>query len=125
MKKYLFILLAFMTLSLSASAQAKIKLDKLTHDYGTFSEKDGVQTCVFTFTNVGDKPLVISQAVATCGCTVPSYSKEPIKPGEKGELTVKYNGTGKMFGKFRKTITVRTNAEPQVIRLSICGEMTE
>lgn len=125
MKKYIFILLTMLTFSLTSSAQPEMKIDKLSHDYGTFSEKDGVQTCVFTISNVGDKPLVITQVVATCGCTVPTYSKEPIKPGGKGELTVKYNGTGKMYGKFKKTITVRTNATPQVIRLYISGEMTE
>ena len=72
--------------AMSAVAGAKIKFDKFEHDYGTFSAKNGLQTCVFTFVNTGDKPLVITQAVASCGCTVPTYTKQPIQPGEKGEL---------------------------------------
>ena len=108
----------------SAMAQ-EIKFDKLTHNFGTFSEKDPVVTCVFTFTNVGDAPLVINQAVASCGCTVPEYTKTPIKPGEKGEIKVTYNGTGKFPGHFKKSITVRTNGKVEMTRLYIEGDMTE
>ena len=82
--------------------------------------------CTFTFTNVGTAPLIIHQAIASCGCTVPTYTKDPIKPGEKGSIDVTYNGQGKFPGKFRKTITVRTNAkESAVVRLSIEGTMAE
>ena len=108
----------------SAMAQ-EIKFDKLTHNFGTFSEKEPVVTCVFTFTNVGDAPLIINQAVASCGCTVPEYTKTPIKPGEKGEIKVTYNGTGKFPGHFKKSITVRTNGTVEMTRLYIEGEMTE
>jgi len=125
MKKYVFMMLMMLTLSLTASAQAKIKWNKVEHDFGTFSEKSGIQTCEFSFTNSGNKPLVINQAVASCGCTIPTYSKEPIMPGEKGVITVKYNGEGKFPGKFRKTITVRTNGTVEMSRLYITGEMTE
>ena len=127
MKKFIFLFITLLTFSLSMSAQTKAEyhLDKLEHDYGTFSEKDGVQTCTFTITNVSEKPLVITQAVATCGCTVPTYSKEPIKPGESGVITVKYNGTGKFLGNFKKTVTIRTNLRTTVLRLSIKGNMTE
>ena len=124
MKQLLFIVL-MMTMTLSVSAQARIKFDKVTHDYGTFKESDGVQTCVFTFTNKGDKPLVINQAVASCGCTVPTYTKKPVMPGEAGEISVKYNGTGKFPGRFKKSVTVRTNGSPELTRLYIEGEMTE
>lgn len=125
MKKILFATLMMMGLSLTASAQAKLTLDKLTHDYGTFSEKAGVQTCVFVVTNTGDKPLVITQAVASCGCTVPTYTKKPIAPGETGEITIKYNGVGKFPGKFKKSITIRTNGTPELSRIYVEGEMTE
>ena len=124
MKQLLFIVL-MMTMTLSVSAQARIKFDKVTHDYGTFKESDGVQTCVFTFTNKGDKPLVINQAVASCGCTVPTYTKKPVMPGEAGEISVKYNGTGKFPGRFKKSVTVRTNGSPELTRLYIEGERTE
>ena len=75
--------------------------------------------------DTGDKPLVITQAVASCGCTVPTYTKQPIQPGEKGELKVTYNGAGKFPGKFKKSITVRTNGTPEMTRLYVEGEMTE
>ena len=92
MKRIFFALFIMLTMSINASAQAKMQVDKLTHDFGTFSREAGVQVCTFIITNVGDKPLVINQAMASCGCTVPKFTKEPIKPGEKGELKIEYNG---------------------------------
>ena len=124
MKKILVMTLLLICGMTSAMAQ-EIKFDKLTHNFGTFSEKDPVVTCVFTFTNVGDAPLVINQAVASCGCTVPEYTKTPIQPGEKGEIKVTYNGTGKFPGHFKKSITVRTNGKVEMTRLYIEGDMTE
>ena len=125
MKKALFTMLMMLTLSITAFAQAEIRFEHLEHDYGKFSEKDGVQTCEFKFKNNGDKPLVVNRAVASCGCTVPSYTKQPIAPGETGVITVKYNGEGKFPCKFRKTITVYTNGKREMTRLYITGEMTE
>ena len=121
------ILIVMVCLSLAAMAQkeAQIKFDKITHNFGTFSEKNPVQECVFTFTNVGEKPLVINQAVASCGCTLPKYTKQPVQPGQKGEIKVTYNGAGKFAGHFKKTITVRTNGSVEVTRLYVEGEMTE
>ena len=72
----------------SAQNKADIKFDKTTHNFGTFSEKSPVQKCTFTFTNVGNAPLVINQAVASCGCTVAAYTKTPIAPGQKGEVVL-------------------------------------
>ena len=89
------------------------------------SEASPVVSCTFTFTNVGDKPLVINQAVASCGCTVPEYTKDPIQPGEKGSIKVTYNGTGKFPGHFKKSITVRTNGKVEMTRLYIEGTMEE
>ena len=108
-----------------ASAQAEIKFDKLVHDFGKFSESAPVVSTTFSFTNTGDQPLVINQAVASCGCTVPEYTKEPIQPGKKGELKVTYNGTGKFPGHFKKSITVRTNGKVEMTRLYIEGTMEE
>ena len=109
----------------SVSAQAMIKFDKLTHNFGKFSEASPVVTCEFTFTNVGDQPLVINQAVSSCGCTTPEPSKEPIAPGKKGSIKVTYNGTGKFPGHFKKSITVRTNGKVEMTRLYVEGEMEE
>jgi hypothetical protein len=108
-----------------AQKPAQIKFDKTTHNFGNFSEKEPVVSCTFTFSNVGEQPLVINQAVASCGCTVPEYTKTPIQPGEKGEIKVTYNGTGKFPGHFKKSITVRTNGAVEMTRLYIEGDMTE
>ena len=115
----------FAQTSTSELKPAEIKFDKTSHNFGTFSEKDSKVTCSFNFTNVGEQDLVINQAIATCGCTVPSYTKTPIKPGEKGEIKVTYNGAGKFPGHFKKSITVRTNGAVEMTRLYIEGNMTE
>ena len=102
---------------------AEIKFEKTSHDFGTFTESNSKVTCTFKFTNTGDKLLVIHQAIASCGCTVPQYPKEPIKPGESGEIIVTYDGEGKFPGHFRKSITLRTNAKQEIVRLYVEGEM--
>ena len=107
-----------------AAGTAEIKFNETSHDFGSFPENAPKVTCKFKFTNTGDGPLVIHQAIASCGCTVPQYPKEPIKPGESGEITVTYNGAGKFPGHFRKSITLRTNAKQEVVRLYVDGEMT-
>lgn len=108
-----------------AQKPAQIKFDKTTHNFGSFSENEPKVSCSFTFTNIGEQPLVINQAIASCGCTVPEYTKTPIQPGEKGEIKVTYNGTGKFPGHFKKSITVRTNGAVEMTRLYIEGDMTE
>jgi len=128
MKKILFIALLLMSVVLTVGAQgnqAQINFHKVSYDFGKFSENSPVQKTTFTFTNMGTAPLVINQAVASCGCTVPSYTKTPIKPGEKGKIDVTYNGKGKFPGHFKKTITVRTNGVPEMTRLYIEGDMEE
>jgi len=127
MKKLILMTLLLVCGMTMASAQkpAEIKFDKTTHDFGNFSEKSPVVTCTFSFTNVGERPLVINQAMASCGCTVPEYTKTPVKPGEKGEIKVTYNGTGKFPGHFKKSITVITNGAVEKTRLYIEGNMEE
>lgn len=128
MKKFLIMsvmLMASVCFAMAQQNQASIKFDKMIHNFGTFSEDQPTQRCVFTFTNVGTAPLIINQAVASCGCTIPSYTKAPIKPGEKGEIKVTYNGTGAFPGHFKKTITVRTNGVTELTRLYIEGVMSE
>ncbi len=125
MKKTLLLIALALCTVCEVSAQAKIKFTKLTENVGTFSEANPVQKAEFVFTNDGDKPLVINQAIASCGCTVPSYPKEPVAPGQQGKILVTYNGKGKFPGHFKKTITIRTNGEPELTRLFIEGVMTE
>lgn len=124
MKKTILTTLALFVGTIMAYAGADIKFESNTHDFGSFSEKSPKVTCTFKFTNTGDSPLVIHQAIATCGCTVPLYPKEPIRPGESGEIKVTYNGAGKFPGRFQKTITLRTNATSEIVRLVVKGDMT-
>ena len=126
MKKifFLFMMLANLV-AYAQQEQPEIKFDKTVHNFGTFSEKTPVQTAVFAFTNIGKAPLIINQAIASCGCTIPSYTKEPIMPGEKGTVKVTYNGKGKFPGHFKKSITIRTNGKVEMVRLYIEGDMKE
>lgn len=89
-------------------------------DYGKIEQNaDGNR--VFKFTNSGKTPLIISKAQGSCGCTVPTYDKAPILPGESGEIKVKY-ATNRV-GRFSKTVTLTSNAsEPKKI-LRIKGEV--
>ena len=118
MKKFLLmtLMLVFGLTFAAAQNQAEIKFDKLTYDFGTFSDDNPVHKTTFTFTNVGKAPLVINQIVASCGCTIPNYDKRTID--------VTYNGTGKFPGHFKKSITVRTNGKVEMTRLYIEGVMT-
>ena len=108
MKKFLGLLavLVFTTASF-AQKGAKIEFKTDTIDYGTTNKEDDNGARVFEFTNTGDAPLIITQAKSTCGCTVPSWPKEPIQPGQSGKIEVKYNMKP---GPIRKTITVKSNA---------------
>ena len=126
MKKLLLTTLCVAASLLATWAQgtAKITFEKDTFHFGAFSENNPKVTCKFKFKNTGDALLVIHQAIASCGCTVPVYPKEPIKPGEEGEVTVTYNGAGKFPGHFRKSITLRTNGKPEIVPLYIEGDMT-
>jgi hypothetical protein len=84
-----------------------IKFESLEVNYGLIEKgADGVR--VFKFTNTGTAPLIISNAQGSCGCTVPTYPKEPIMPGEKGEIKVKYDT--QRVGQFTKYVTLTTNA---------------
>lgn len=124
MKRIAAIFSAFALGTMLMSAQAVIKFEKTTHDYGKFTE-DTPQTYVFKFTNTGNEPLVIHQAFASCGCTVPTFTKESIAPGKSGELKVVYNGKGKLPGHFKKTVSVRSNATNALVRVYIEGDMVE
>lgn len=99
----------------------KIEFSKLEHNYGQI-EKGGDGNCEFTFTNNGTEPLILSNVRASCGCTTPSWTKEPVMPGKSGVIKVKYNTNN--VGGFTKTITVTSNAvdNPRVV-LKIKGNV--
>lgn len=125
-KLVLSIVLAVLSIGFVAAQtkQADIKFKQTTYDFGKFSENHPVVSCDFEFTNTGDAPLIIHQAIASCGCTVPQYPKQPIMPGKTGVVKVTYNGTGRVPGALHKSVTLRTNGKTEIIRLYIEGEMT-
>lgn len=105
-----------------AQEKAKIEFKTETIEYGEIEKgSDGVR--VFEFTNTGNAPLVIANVTSSCGCTIPKKPEEPIKPGETGEIQVKYNTN--LVGPIRKTITVYSNAEESTKSLKIKGRVIE
>lgn len=92
--------------SVPTESNPQIVFDKMIHDFGEIPQGTPVTT-TFTFTNKGKVPLTISNVQASCGCTTPSYTKEPIAPKKKGEVTATYNAAA--VGEFNKTVTVFTN----------------
>jgi hypothetical protein len=134
MKKLVLSLIAvasFATLSVAQTAPAApapanpnaadFKFEKEVHDFGTV--KEGVQAeYVFKFTNTGKEPLVITNVQASCGCTTPKWTKEPVKPGESGQVTAIYNSKGRP-GTFNKAITITSNAKTAQKVLFIKGNV--
>jgi hypothetical protein len=98
---------------------AAIKFEKLVHDFGTITQGEQVEYN-FVFTNTGNKDLIIANAHAACGCTVPEYSKQPIKPGEQGKIKVKFNSDFRTDA-FEKAVTVTANTQPLETMIFVTG----
>jgi hypothetical protein len=101
----------------------KVKFEKGIYDFGVIKQGEKVHY-EFKFTNTGKTPLIITNATATCGCTVPEYPDAPVKPGEDGVIKVIFDSTGKM-GMQDKVITITSNANPEADRLHLVGEVKE
>jgi hypothetical protein len=99
-----------------------ITFEKTEHDFGKIHEEDGRVSVEFSFKNEGMSPLVLSNVRASCGCTTPKWSKEPIEPGQTGSITVTYNPNGRP-GRFQKTVTITSNAKESTTRVYIKGEV--
>lgn len=121
MKKVCLIISVF-TITFTMMAQPVMKLSKTEHNFGTFKEEAGRQTHEFVVTNSGNAPLVIQNIVASCGCTTPEWTKQPIPPGGTGKITAIYDPQNRP-GAFNKTLSVYTNSKPEVVVLSIKGEV--
>ncbi len=124
MKKYLLIisLLVFCAGVNAQYAQTKMKVSETEHDFGKFKEEAGKQAHDFTITNTGTDPLVIQNVVASCGCTTPEWTKQPIPAGGTGKVTAIYDPKDRP-GPFNKTITVYSNTKPETTVLIIKGEV--
>ena len=115
MKRILFVLAAILMMTAGVvRAQEKSAsitvTGSATYDFGDIVETSGPASHVFTVMNNGEMPLVISRVVASCGCTTPDWTKEPIAPGKTGEIKVTYTPAGRP-GKFVKTISVYSNGK--------------
>ncbi len=86
-------------------------------DFGMIVQGEKVAN-IFKFKNIGGSDLIISDASSSCGCTVPKYPREPIKPGKEGEIEVIFSSAGRT-GAQHKTVSILTNAQPNTIRLEI------
>ena len=103
-------------------AKAIAMFTEKNHDFGYIKEEKGAVSHEFEFENVGDEPLIIVSATASCGCTRPEYPTKPIKPGKKGKIKVTFSPIGRP-GPFRKEIRVKTNGRNKMVRLHIEGSV--
>lgn len=126
MKQIIFIFMAILLATGMASAQKKavIAAEETSHDFGEINEADGKVSHTFVISNQGDKPLVITRVIASCGCTTPEWTKEPIAPGKTGDIKVTYNPSGRP-GPFSKTISVYSNGKTGSYILTIRGDVKE
>ena len=95
--------------------KTSVRFDKDTIDFGVIKDGDLVEH-TYKFRNTGSNPLMIDDVIATCGCTIPSYTKTPITPGQNGEIKISFNSKGKA-GNVSKSITVISNADQERIPL--------
>lgn len=120
--KKLFLFLVVMVAAATASFAQKgvMKFTEETHNFGKIAQNKPVTT-EFVFTNTGKEPIVISNVSASCGCTTPSYTKEPVLPGKTGTIKATYNAAA--MGPFNKSITVFSNSESPTLTLFLKGEV--
>ena len=97
------------------------KFEKEVYDFGEINDGEKV-TYDFKFKNIGNSPLIISSATATCGCTIPEYPKEPVAPGAEGLIRVVFNSAGKA-GMQNKIISITANTVPSLTELNILGNV--
>lgn len=125
MMKRLFLFASLMIIGITVKSQVAVTTMKLTdtqHDFGTFKEEAGRKAFDFVVTNTGTQPLVIQNVVASCGCTTPEWTKQPIPAGAQGKVTAIYDPKDRP-GPFNKTLSVYTNTKPEVVVLVIKGEV--
>ena len=122
MKKILSTLCMALVAVAMMAQQPVITFEKTEHDFGKINEGDGRVSVDFEFKNEGMAPLVLSNVRASCGCTTPSWTKEPVEPGQTGKITVTYNPNGRP-GRFQKTVTITSNASEPTKKVYIKGEV--
>ncbi len=122
MKKTLIIMFSLVVATVIVAQSPHIEFEKRIHDFGKIYEKDGRASVKFVFKNIGDAPLVVTRVQASCGCTTPSWTREPIMPGDSGHISVSYNPYRRP-GSFAKSILVHHNADTKPFNLTIKGSV--
>ena len=131
MKRVLYAFSFIMLTACLASAQEKQAQEKgneavfavvgeSIHDFGTIKEADGSVTHTFKIKNEGKEPLIITRVTASCGCTTPEFTKEPIATGKTGEIKVSFNPAGQS-SPFTKNVSVYSNGKTGTSVLTIKG----
>jgi hypothetical protein len=105
------------------SSVGQFEFENMEFDFGTIKQGEVVEH-EFKFTNVGQSPLVISNVQASCGCTSPDWSKNPVKPGDEGFIKVVFNSAGKS-GAQSPTVSIQANTSPSVTRLRLKGSVNQ
>ncbi len=119
------VVMAIFAVSLYAqNKKANIEVPKSEHNFGTIKEADGKVSHEFEIKNTGDAPLVITRVISSCGCTTPTYSKEPIAPGKSGSITVTYDPAGRVYP-FVKTVSIYSNGKEGPAVITIKGEVVK
>jgi hypothetical protein len=124
--KKLALLFSFFTLALVYQAQAQtsgavISFKENSIDFGDITQGQQVAH-TFILTNTGKQPLIISNVAATCGCTVPSWPKEPVAPGKSAEIKVSFNSAGKV-GKQNSVVRIYSNASEPIEKVSLISNV--
>lgn len=112
-----------MAVAAASWAQPRITFTSESHDFGQIPEEGGKVRHTFTFTNTGDKPLIINGVNASCGCTTPAWTRQKIAPGQEGFVAAEYNPMNRP-GAFNKSLTVGSNAVNSRMILRIIGQVT-
>lgn len=122
MKKLSIILLSVIFSGVLLAQTPVLAFDTVSIDLKKINELDGLATTVFKFKNTGNAPLIINRVQASCGCTTPNWTREPVLPGKMGNVTVSYNPVNRP-GAFIKSIAVYSNASTAPTVLTIKGEV--
>lgn len=132
MKKSLFLFSLALLMVVTANAQTPVEIDgpaisfqEKNFDFGDITQGEKVEH-VFVFTNTGNQPLIITNVEVTCGCTTPKgWPRDPIQPGDKGELTVAFSSAGKIGRQNKPVIIVSNAVNPEGNRISFSANILE
>lgn len=122
LKKFFLIIFTFYNFSVVAQSSEIIHFEASSHNFGTIQEEDGPAVYEFRFRNTSQQPVTIKDVKASCGCTTPGWTKDPVAPGEEGFVKAQYN-THNRPGFFNKSLTIYTDRQGETVKLYIKGNV--